>query len=73
MNTRTCTAMIGLGVAMLSAQDEAKTIAPMFAASQDTPLGVMMLSLTHDSEHYGNVVTYLWLKDVVPPSAQPSR
>jgi uncharacterized damage-inducible protein DinB len=54
-------------------KDEAKTIAPFSATQQDTPFGVMMLNVTHDSEHYGNIITYLRLKGIVPPSSQPSR
>jgi uncharacterized damage-inducible protein DinB len=27
---------------------------------------------THDAEHYGNIVTYLRIKGMVPPSSQPA-
>ena len=27
------------------------------------------LNVTHDSEHYGNLITYLRMKDLVPPSS----
>jgi DinB family protein len=33
----------------------------------------LLVNVTHDSEHYGNLVTYLRMKGVVPPSSQPSR
>ena len=33
-------------------------------------LWVLTYNLTHDSEHYGNVVTYLRMKGIVPPSSQ---
>ena len=33
----------------------------------------MLMNVTHDSEHYGNLVTYLRIKGIVPPSSQPSR
>ena len=32
---------------------------------------VLLLNLTHDWEHYGNIVTYMRLKGMVPPSSQP--
>ena len=32
-------------------------------------LGALQLNLTHSSEHYGNLVTYMRLKGVVPPSS----
>lgn len=34
--------------------------------------GTALLNVTHDSEHYGNLVTYLRMKGLVPPSSQPS-
>lgn len=33
-------------------------------------LWALMFNLSHDSEHYGNIVTYLRLKGLVPPSSQ---
>jgi uncharacterized damage-inducible protein DinB len=35
-----------------------------------TKLGVLTLNVTHDNEHYGNIVTYLRIKGLVPPSSQ---
>jgi uncharacterized damage-inducible protein DinB len=37
---------------------------------RDTPkLGVLNINTVHTSEHYGNVVTYLRLKNIVPPTS----
>lgn len=36
-----------------------------------TRLGFLMMNVTHDNEHYGNIVTYFRLKGMVPPSSQP--
>ena len=33
-------------------------------------LSMLMLNVTHDNEHYGNMVTYFRLKGMVPPSSQ---
>jgi hypothetical protein len=33
-------------------------------------LGALNMNLTHSSEHYGNIVTYLRLKGLVPPSSR---
>ncbi len=33
----------------------------------------LMMNTTHDNEHYGNIVTYMRLKGMVPPSSQPTR
>jgi uncharacterized damage-inducible protein DinB len=35
-----------------------------------TRLAVLVLNAAHDFEHYGNLVTYLRLKGMVPPSSQ---
>ena len=39
----------------------------------DTPFGSLLMNVTHDSEHYGNIITYLRMKGLVPPSSQPTR
>jgi uncharacterized damage-inducible protein DinB len=54
-------------------KDEAKSIAPYAPGKRDTPFNLMLMNVTHDSEHYGNLVTYLRMKGIVPPSSQPSR
>jgi uncharacterized damage-inducible protein DinB len=39
----------------------------------DTPkLGVLIGNNQHVSEHYGNLVTYMRLKKIVPPSSDPT-
>jgi uncharacterized damage-inducible protein DinB len=37
------------------------------------PLSILVLNISHDSEHYGNIVTYFRLKNLVPPSSQPGK
>jgi hypothetical protein len=32
---------------------------------------VLTFSNMHDYEHYGNMVTYMRLKNIVPPSSEP--
>ena len=34
-------------------------------------LSVLYFSVTHTYEHYGNLVTYMRLKNIVPPSSEP--
>lgn len=34
-------------------------------------LGVLEINNMHDMEHYGNLVTYMRLKNIVPPSSEP--
>lgn len=37
----------------------------------DTPkLSVLMVNIAHTSEHYGNLITYLRMKNIVPPSTE---
>ena len=37
-------------------------------ATQSTRAQVLMFNTTHNNEHYGNVILYLRLKNIVPPS-----
>ena len=43
----------------------------LFGASH-TRLYTLMLNASHDSEHYGNVVTYMRMNGMVPPSSKPA-
>ena len=36
-------------------------------------LSVLGFNTAHDFEHYGNIVTYMRLKDIVPPSSEPRK
>lgn len=38
----------------------------------ESRLAVLIGNATHDSEHYGNIVTYLRMNGMVPPSSQPA-
>lgn len=35
-------------------------------------LYALVMNATHDAEHYGNIVTYMRLTGMVPPSSQPA-
>jgi len=41
-----------------------------FLPGQHTRLGILAFNNAHDFEHYGNIVTYMRLKGMVPPSSQ---
>jgi uncharacterized damage-inducible protein DinB len=34
-------------------------------------LGVLEVNLVHSMEHYGNLVTYMRMKNIVPPTSEP--
>lgn len=36
-----------------------------------TRLSALILNIGHDNEHYGNIVTYMRMKGMIPPSSQP--
>ena len=38
-----------------------------------TRLAALVTNTTHDGEHYGNIVTYMRIKGMVPPSSQPRQ
>jgi uncharacterized damage-inducible protein DinB len=59
--------------AYASVKDDAKTVTSFSETRRDTPFRVMLLNVTHDNEHYGNLITYLRMKGIVPPSSTPSR
>jgi uncharacterized damage-inducible protein DinB len=40
-----------------------------FLPGTHTRLGVLAFNIAHDYEHYGNIVTYMRLKGMVPPSS----
>jgi uncharacterized damage-inducible protein DinB len=44
----------------------------MFGQKQDR-LWALITNAAHDDEHYGNIVTYLRLNGLVPPSSKPSK
>jgi uncharacterized damage-inducible protein DinB len=42
-----------------------------YGGGRSSRLQVLLENVMHDYEHYGNVVTYLRLNGIVPPSSQP--
>jgi len=42
---------------------------PFFGGSRPR-LGILSFNTAHDFEHYGNIVTYMRMKGMVPPSSQ---
>lgn len=38
--------------------------------SKNTRVGALALNAVHDGEHYGNIITYMRLKGMVPPSSR---
>jgi uncharacterized damage-inducible protein DinB len=54
--------------AMTDAQAAGK--AKLFDQDQ-TKMAIIMSNATHIGEHYGNIVTYMRMKGMVPPSSQP--
>jgi uncharacterized damage-inducible protein DinB len=40
---------------------------------KSTKLGMLAFNTSHDFEHYGNLITYMRLNNMVPPSSQPSK
>lgn len=52
--------------------DAASEGATTLFGSASTRLRALVLNATHNSEHYGNIVTYMRIKGMVPPSSQPA-
>jgi hypothetical protein len=54
----------------LTAASGAETV-KFFVPGNHTRLGVLAFNNAHLFEHYGNLVTYMRLKGLVPPSSAP--
>jgi uncharacterized damage-inducible protein DinB len=55
------------------AQPDASASLPTKLFGQDaTHFAALIRNAVHDGEHYGNIVTYMRLKGMVPPSSQPA-
>ena len=51
---------------------DATSAQPVKMMGMDVPKeGVLIVNTSHTMEHYGNLVTYMRLKNVVPPSSEP--
>ena len=58
---------------VLAAMDDKKGAETVRFFGGPTPkLAVLNFNIQHCNEHYGNLVTYMRLKGIVPPSSEPS-
>ncbi len=56
---------------IFDAQSDAKAAEMIkLGNGQRTRLSRLYTVISHDNEHYGNIVTYLRMKDLVPPSSE---
>lgn len=49
-------------------KDEPAAVAPLRTGGSDSRFSVLAFNVVHDNEHYGNLVTYLRMNKLVPPS-----
>jgi uncharacterized damage-inducible protein DinB len=52
-------------------QSDADAAQVAYGGGRASRLQMLLTNTIHDSEHYGNIVTYLRLNHLVPPSSQP--
>lgn len=52
--------------------DAAATASTKLFGEQQSRLFALIMNAQHNGEHYGNLVTYLRLNGIVPPSSRPS-
>ena len=50
--------------------DDASTAKIQLFGQERTRLFALMINATHDAEHYGNLITYLRMNGMVPPSSK---
>jgi uncharacterized damage-inducible protein DinB len=56
------------------AQSDVDAAKPVNSADGEGPRFTSLLgNTTHDSEHYGNIVTYMRMNHMVPPSSKPRK
>lgn len=58
------------GAYQISDMKATEEVSLPFGNMKGSKLWLLMLNVAHDNEHYGNIVTYLRLKGLVPPSSQ---
>jgi uncharacterized damage-inducible protein DinB len=56
----------------MSDAEAMKRMVPTFTGERSA-LWALLYNTVHDDEHYGNVVTYMRMLGMVPPSSQPSH
>ncbi len=49
------------------------TATSKFFGGERSNLWILSLNNTHNFEHYGNIITYLRMKGLVPPSSEPRK
>src|SRR5512143_1025940 len=59
------------GDKVFAAGDADFSVATKLFGMDTTRFGVVGLLVAHDWEHYGNMVTYMRIKGLVPPSSEP--
>jgi uncharacterized damage-inducible protein DinB len=55
----------------MSDQDASKSLNA--ADGNGSRLSMLIMNLTHDNEHYGNIVTYMRMNHMIPPSSKPRK
>lgn len=59
---------------VINGMTEAQAVEMMsFFGGQRTKVSIIDFNTAHNFEHYGNLVTYMRLKGIVPPSSEPRR
>lgn len=53
--------------------DEAALATVNLFGQQSSKLYALMMNASHNAEHYGNLVTYMRINKIVPPSSRPAR
>lgn len=60
--------------ALYTGMTDTKAMELIKAGPREVPRAAVLISnIAHDNEHYGNIVTYLRLKGIVPPSTERAQ
>ena len=53
--------------------DQAAVATVNMFGQQQSKLYALMMNASHNAEHYGNLVTYMRINKIIPPSSRPAR
>ncbi|HWE51816.1 MAG TPA: DinB family protein [Bryobacteraceae bacterium] len=60
--------------AIYAKMDDANAVSTIIVwGHKSSKIGVMDYNTSHTMEHYGNLVTYMRLKGIVPPTSEPKK
>ncbi len=61
------------GMALSTAQNLTEQVRSPFEPGQASRLGIIIIALAHTYDHYGQMVEYLRMNNIIPPASRPAK